>query len=293
MSSRNLLNLVLFGIVLVLIVIVVVEPGKTPETTLTTLTTLKQDDISHILIQRDTGIDIELQKTGGKWQMLKPFLLPANDFRMQSLLRLLETESYSQNDLSKLDISKFSLDKPRAKITFNHQYTILFGGNEPLQQRRYVQADNTLHLILDTFYYQLAAHETTYLDHSLLGGKQNINRLELPALTVEFKEGKWHAMPKQENISADAVTDLINQWRNTQAIKMQPVNEVISKDIAKIFFKDQEQPIVFHIQKNKGETALIRKDIGLAYILSEDVLKKLLNLAISDNDKTNDADKTP
>jgi len=289
MSSRNLLNLVLLGTVLALIVIIVIEPGKTPEPTNPRLTTLKQDEINHIFIQRNTGKDIELEKINASWQMRKPYQLPANDFRMQSLLRLVEAESHSQNDLSKLDSKKFGLDKPRARITFNKQQTILFGNNEPLQQRRYVQTDNILHLIIDTFYYQLAARETTFIDHGLLAGKQDIVKLELPELLIEFKDGKWQTTPKNENISADAVTDLINQWRNTQAIEMREAKKHTSKKTAKVYFKDQEQPMIFSILDSKDETTLIRNDVGLEYVITIDNLKKLLSLTAASKDKAEDS----
>jgi len=138
MSSRNILNLVLLSIVLALVAIVVFEPGQTPKATNPALTNLKQENIHHILIQRDTGKDVELKKINGVWQMLKPYPLLANDFRVQSLLRLAETNSYSRHDLATLDIKKFGLDTSHAKITFNQQAPIIFGGNDALQQRYFL-----------------------------------------------------------------------------------------------------------------------------------------------------------
>lgn len=279
MSSRNILNLVLLAAVLLLVAIVVFEPGKTPEPANPKLTRLSANDINHMLIQRDNGKDIELQKINDRWLMLKPYSLPANEFRMQSLLRTVEAESISQNDLTNLKPETFSLDKPRATITFNQQHKIIFGGNDPLQQHRYVAIENTLHLVSDTFYYPVIAQETTFIDHQLLAGQQDIVKLELPGLVIEFKQDKWQTDPMQDDISADAITDLLNQWRTTQAIEMRATDKSRSSNTAKIYFKDQIQPLVFHIQQNKDDTMLIRNDIGIGYILTKDNYTKLVSLS--------------
>ncbi|MGD8526863.1 MAG: DUF4340 domain-containing protein [Thioalkalispiraceae bacterium] len=285
MSSRNLLNLVLLITVLVLASIVVLEPGSSPQPANPRLTSLAQDSIEHVLIQRDNGQDIELQKTDGQWRMLKPYPLPANDFRMRSLLRLVEAESLSQHDLGNLERHKFGLDKPKAQVTFNHQSRILFGGNEPLQQHRYVQTGNTLHVINDTFYYQVAARETTFIDHALLPGQSPLSKLELPELVIELKDGKWQTTPENKNYSADAVTDLLNQWRTSQAIELKPVNKINTERTAKIYFKDQPQPRIFYIQQNEDESLLVRKDMMLGYVISRDKLENLLHLSAANDDK--------
>lgn len=278
-SSRNLLNLVLLVAVLALVAIMALEPGKTPEPASAKLTHLTADEINHILIQRADGTDIELEKINGVWQMIKPYALPANEFRMTSLLRLAEAESISQNDLSKLKLETFSLDKPRATIIFNKQHEIIFGGNEPLQQHRYTAINNILHLVSDTFYYPTVAKETTFIDHQLLAGQQNISKLELPGLNIEFKQAKWQVLPPQDDISADAITDLINQWRNSQALELRAIKNNNTKQSARVYFKDQDKPMTFAIQQNKDETLLIRNDIGIGYVLTNDNYAKLVSLS--------------
>lgn len=278
MKSRNLLNLALLGIVALLVVLVVYEPGLQPEPVNPSLTQLQQDGINHIYIQRDTDADVELKKIDGIWQMIKPYPVQAHDFRVQTILRLSEAESLSRNKLSTLNKATFGLDKPKATVTFNKQYKVLFGTNEPLHQHRYVQINNTLHTITDTFYYQVASKVSTFIDHSLLPGNSTITKLEMPELVVELKQGKWQATPQPEDFSADSVNELINNWRNTQAIEIASAGQVKAEQVINIYIKDQAQPVSFSVIKNDAGIALVRTDIGLAYNITQDGFNKLTRL---------------
>ena len=281
MSSRNILNLVLLVVVIALIAIVIYEPGITPDPANPRLTSLKQVDINHIYIKRDTDEDVELEKINGTWQMLKPYPVLAHNFRVDTIIRLCEAESHSQHDLTNLDKKKFGLDKPKAIVTFNKQQQILFGENEPLRQQRYVQIDNTLHTITDSFYYQVASRVSTFIDHGLLAKDSAITKLELPGFTAELKDGKWQVSPQPENFSADAVTELINHWRNTQAIEIDKADKTLPGQVIMIHTKDKPT-VSFTIVKNDTGIALVRNDIGLAYNISEDNFKKLTSLSLPD-----------
>ena len=278
MSSRNLLNFVLLLVIAGLIVIVVYEPGIEPEKENPKLTSLKQDEINHIFIQRETGDDVELEKINGSWQLLKPYQLPAHDFRVQTILRLSEAESLSQNNLAKLDKATFGLEKPKATVTFNKSQQVFFGNNEPLQQHRYVQFGNYLHTITDTFFYQVSSSVSTFMDHQLLAGNINITKLQLPGLVAELKDGKWQVTPEPEHFTADSITELLNNWRNTQAIEIAKAEKTNGLQTANIYIKDRNDPLSFSIVKNNDGIALVRNDLGLAYSISEDNYTKLFKL---------------
>ena len=278
MTSRNLLNIGLLTIVAVLIVLVVYEPGLESPPTNPALTRLKQDDINHIHIQRDTDEDVELQKVNGTWYMLKPYPVLAHDFRVQTILRLSEAESHSQNELSKLNRTTFGLDKPKATVIFNKTHKVLFGNNQPLQQLRYIQVDSTLHTITDNFYYQVASKVSTFIDHGLLDKNSNITKIELPELVVELKNDKWHATPQPEDFSADSITGLINNWRNMQAIEITKSKPTKNKPVINIHLKDNQQPVSFYIIENEAGATLVRKDLGIAYNISPDSYKRLTSL---------------
>lgn len=282
MSKRNLLNLALLIFILVLVTVVVYEPGKEKAITPPTLTQLKIDDIQHIKINRRLADaneqDIVFEKTAEGWIMLKPYQLAANTFRIDSILKLLSAVSLSQNNLENLDQNKFGLSIPQATITFN-KAKIIFGHNKSLNHHRYVKIDSTLHMIADTFYYQLMAKTESFISHKLLPEKSKITKLRLPHIKFEQVDGKWNITPKADDFSADSVNQLISEWQLSQAYDINKV-KIEAKTKADITIHLSNNKIIrFKIEKNKDSFNLINIDSGVRYILSADRRDKLLKLS--------------
>lgn len=283
MSKRNLLNLGLLIFILVLIALVIYEPGKDVAITPPTLTSLKTNDITHIKITRHHSKkneqNIELEKISDGWMMYKPHHVAANTFRIESILKLLSTVSFSQNSLSGLNPSTFGLDNPTITITFNNKTSIVFGHNKSLKNHRYVQIGSTLHLVADTFLYQLIAKSESYISHKLLTDKSNITKLSLPSIFLKKTEGKWKLTPQDENISADSINQLISEWDLSQAYDINKIKPTPTY-IPDITIKLKNNKIVrFKIEKNKNSFNLINIDSGIRYILSSDRKDKLLKLS--------------
>jgi hypothetical protein len=287
MASRLWLNLALLLLFTILVAIVIYEPGKEPVPAPTRLTQLTPATITHIHIKRVTGKDIELVKeANGQWWMHNPYHLPANEFRVQSLLRLTEAESLSSHDLKQLQSTTYGLDQPRAIVTFDRSTQISFGDTEPLQQRRYVQIGDQLHTIMDTFYYQAAANPTIYLNHALLPPTASIIKLVLPDLQLALKEGQWQRTPSHPDYSADASVELINNWRHAQALELRAIDEKYTRADIEIHLADQTEPIRFKLLQTEDETSLIRLGMGLQYVIANNAYEKLLALPESDPETT-------
>lgn len=281
MSKRNLLNLILLTFIIVLVAIVIFEPGKKVAITPPTLTKLKTNEIHSIKISRPNAgsveRDIEFKKIKKAWQLVKPYPISANTFRIDSILKLLSAVSLSQNNVENLELSKFGLTTPRATITFNNT-KIEFGHNKSLKNHRYVKVGSTLHMIADTFYYQITAQSKSYINHNLLPENNKIIKLHLPDIKLEQIDGKWNVSPKADNFSADSLTQLINEWQLSQAYDVNKVKpQPKSKADIKIFLKDNKI-IHFTLNSTKDKFNLINIDSGISYTLSKDRQNKLLNL---------------
>ena len=283
MASRLWLNLALLLLLGILVLVVVYEPGKEVEPPPTRLTQLTTDMVTHVYLKRETGQDIELVKEpDGTWWMHNPYYLPANDFRVQSLLRLTQTESLSSHPLKELQTSTYGLDKPRAIVTFDRTEQIKFGDTEPLQQRRYVQAGDQLHTIVDTFYYQAASSPTSYLAYSLLPPGADIVKLVLPDLQLIIEGGKWQRTPQHTELSADASIELIDHWQHSQALKLRPTEVKDGKADIEVYIKNQADPIRFKLLQTENEISLIRLGMGLQYHIADDVYQRLITLPVAE-----------
>ena len=281
MRSRVLLNLGLLVLVGVLTAIVVLEPGKEPEPKPQPLTTRTPDTITKLKLVRGPDDVIELEKRDGSWWLIKPWSLPARDFRVQGILRLLEADSQSRHSLAALDPARFGLEKPRASVTFDGELTIDFGGTEPLAQRRYVRIGEDLHTIIDTFYYQIAATPESFVDPALLPPEAKPVRLVLPDLALELKDGKWQRTPEHPELSADASIELVDAWRQTQALEVRPKSklpETRPAGQAEVWLEGQDQPLRFTLLEDKDNTYLQREDVNLAWQVTKDTADKLLKL---------------
>ena len=287
MASRLWLNLALLLLIAILGIIVFYEPGKQPAPVPVRLTQLTPASITHIHIKRISGKDIELVKeANGQWWMHNPYYLPANEFRVQSLLRLAETESLSNHAIDQLQPATYGLDQPRAIVTFDRSTQISFGNTEPLQQRRYVQIGDQLHTIVDTFYYQAAANPTIYLNHALLPPDANIRKVVLPELQLAFKDGQWQRIPLHPEYSADATIELINNWRHAQALELRTNNVKDARADIEIVLAEQAEPIRFKLLQTEDETSLIRLGMGLQYVIANDTYDSLLALPEADPEPT-------
>jgi hypothetical protein len=290
-SNRNILNLALLAIIVILVVFIVYEPGKDKTITPTKLTALQANDIQHVKISRQTTSPLEKTlefiKMSDGWMMLKPYQLKANSFRIDEILKLLSAVSFSQNDLKKLNKSTFGLDKPQVVITFNNNISIKFGHNKSLKNHRYLEIGSTLHMIADTFQYQLVAKAESYIDHKLLPEQANIKKLVLPDFTLEKNDGRWSISPKSKTFSADSANQLMSEWTLSQAYDLNKLNALSEseKKANVILYLTNNQTIKFHIENSKDNFVLINIDTGIRYILSKDRRNKLLTLTdIESND---------
>lgn len=282
MSTRNLLNLFLFAFILALIALVIYEPGKEQAITPPTLTKLDAKDIQYISIKRahtkESGQELKFKKTTTGWMMIKPYQHSANTFRIESILKLLSAVSLSQNNLENLNLQPFGLIKPQASITFNNT-EIFFGNNKSLKNHRYVKTDNTLHMIADTFLYQLTAKAESYIDHKVLPDNRKITKLILPSLKLELLDTKWKVTPKADNFSADSVNQLINEWQLAQAYDINKVNAQPKTQADVSIQLDNGKNIHLKIKNTKDDFSLLNIDTGIRYIMASDRSNKLLNLS--------------
>lgn len=283
MNSRTLLNLAMLAVVAVLVIIVVTEPGKKHDITPPLLTSLTAANITTINISRRGKPDIELVKNALHWKITKPYQLPANSYRIESILGLLSTVSFYQHDLSDLNEKDFGVDNPELTVSFNHDITISFGHNKHISHHRYVKIGHTLHLIQDTFYYQLAARAESFIDHSLLPAESRITQLQLPGFTLLQQDGKWQLHPPRSGVTTDSMLQLISEWQNSQAYEMKKITQLAQTNQHIIIDLADGTQVTFGIVASKEDFILQRDDVQLQYILPNDRKDKLLTFTASDN----------
>ncbi|MFP4609905.1 MAG: DUF4340 domain-containing protein [Thiohalophilus sp.] len=278
MRSRLLLNLALLLVVIILALVVFYTPRESDQAQPKRLTDLAPEEVTRIELQREAEQPVTLYKKQDVWYMQTPYAAAANDYRVQALLRLLQAEYAGAHDLTELDPAHYGLDQPRATVTYNETLRIAFGDTEPLSQQRYIRMADRLYLVPDTHYYHTASPATGYLSHALLPpGK--ITALQLPQLQLALQEGQWQLQPPREDRSADAMTELVANWRTAQAVRLEPVEmDVLPAADIQVELADRKTPVRFSLQEKDGQPTLLRHDLRLRYIINEDIRQQLLQL---------------
>jgi hypothetical protein len=245
------------------------------------LTDLEPASINTIKIIRSTADEILFQKEGGKWWMHEPYHLPANEFRINTLLRLSGAHSYTRFRKNEVELERFLLDEPVVSVEFDNT-RIDFGDTSPLGEQRYVLVNDAVHLINDSLYQQLQTPATFFLSTKLLPENAGIKAINLPGYRLSQHDGIWEAVP-QLDYSADNITTLIHAWRSADAISIRAYEDGENSGTIRIELEDGNI-IEFIIVTPPPQLVLARSDIGLQYHISGNDAEQLFLQPITNHE---------
>ena len=214
---------------------------------------------------RNTSDEILFQKDIGKWWMQEPYHMPANEFRINTMLNLPGAHSYTQFSKNEVELERFLLNEPAVSIEFNDT-RIDFGDTSPIGEQRYVLVNDTVHLINDSLYQQLQTPATFFLSTKLLPDDKEINNIHFPDYTIGRQDNKWSVEPSHD-ISADDTVKIVHAWRNASAISIRDIEAGENHGAIRIEL-DDGSAIEFNIINPLPQLILARPDIGLQYHIS-------------------------
>lgn len=272
---RLWLNLVLLGVVLALLWLAIYQPGKEPPPEPQHITTLDAAAITRIAIVRSDQETLRLAKENNRWWLKEPFPIQANEDKVRSLLRFVETRSQHSLNAKTHDLKRFGLSEPRARLELN-EAVFSFGDTHPLSGERYVLHQERIYLTVDTTYHHLIAEAAVYASPRLVEGGKPLIAITLPNFNLHREEAKWLIDPPDPAISADAIVRLVDEWKRSQAITVQR-KQAVTTALGKVILQFQEAPpLSYEIIRTDPELVLVRPDLGIEYHLSADAAKRLL-----------------
>lgn len=271
MQSRLLVNLGLLLLVAALGYLVFTSNDKDSDAA-RVLTNIKAESINTITIRHNNRVT-NIEKTNGHWQITSPVNIAANDFRIGTILKLLSTASYADYAADSLEPGKYKLEPADTSITFN-KLQIDFGMINPINNYRYVKVNNRIHLIDDHHYPLLSSQPGTLVARTLLPADSKINKLVLPEQTLALNSKEIWRSTKE--ISADAVVETLNNWRNTEAFGVHDYFERKSLGAIKVYIDNVYEPIQFFITDVDPWLIIARPDIKLEYHFNLELYDSLL-----------------
>lgn len=279
MKSRMVLNLILALLVVVLGLLALYEPGKAPPEAPPQLTTLPRSEAQTLRVVQANGTTVELRRIEDDWRLQAPIEAPANAFRVNGMLDLLQARTFNRFAADADALARYGLAEPRARLTINDQLTIAFGETAPLDQRRYVQVDGDIALIADTHFYKLLGDVGAFASPRLLPEGAQVIRLELPDLSVSRDDqGRWQVQPPAPGASADSPAMLTDAWERARAMEVTRLTGEAAGTPLRVELAGVAEPLVFFKDERDGDVVLLRPDLQLVYQLAPATAAELLTL---------------
>jgi hypothetical protein len=283
MRNRWLVNLVLLIIASLLSLLVIFTPGlEKPAPEPQPLTEYNAKQVKRIRIEVANKETIELSKDAqGTWQITAPLTLEANEFRINSILELLATKHYKQLEASTVKLGELQLAPPKMKVSFDN-LTLALGTTSPVDEtQRYVQINQVVYLVTDTFYEFLAGEAVKFANLSILGKAPKITELQTPNYHLISENGTWKLSEnKEENVDtgADTLNAVVDNWQHAQAISVNAYQE--SAQQGEVLVKLGERTLPFQIISIAPEFILALPEKKVQYQLANHQVEKLLHLPI-------------
>jgi hypothetical protein len=221
--------------------------------------------------------DAANEKKNGHWFITAPFQTPANEHRVELLLKIPAATSAARYPAVAGDLARYGLAPPNAVLRLGDM-TLEFGDSDPIQQRRYVKVGDTLHLAEDNFHHYLSAPATDYVEKKLLAENPDIVKIEIPGLVLTREEGgKWRSEPAQP--SPNPLYEMVDAWKYASAydVKRHENKDALPAETIRITLA-QGEAVEFGIVRREPELILLRAGWGLEFHLTEETSRSLLTL---------------
>lgn len=284
MSSRSLVNVGLLLAAVILGLVVWRKPGKAPPKAPVTVTSLKPADITRIALKRTDSPDITLEKRDTHWVIVGHPDLPASQFSVAELLRLADQKVSRSYPLAQMHPAQLKLDKPRATVRFNKGPLIRFGTTDAIDGDRYLQVGDHVYLIPDDYQAFVEGHASTFISHRLLPANASVVGIRTPHFDLHRnKKGHWTLTPNNPKVSADDIQTFVAGWGAASAITVEKYTQVAKRQAGNdrtitVRLQGRKAPIKFLIIRRKPELILLREDLGYAYHMGSDGIRRLLQL---------------
>ncbi len=279
MNKKLLLNLFLFMTVLLLAAVIFYS--EEDNNTLPRISDLNKNidinAINSITIQHNNNNTVINRNSDGHWQITQPINIAANDFRINSILKLLNAPVHKHYPFELIGSKKFGYTG--TSIKFNDQ-TISFGITNPATKFRYVRLNDTVYTIEDVYSPLVTSHFSTLVSLNLLPADSRIKKLELINFTIDKdKKGRWQS---SIDSSADQVSEILDAWLHTQAFGLHANmqgNEIDRNETGEItIYLEDNTTIKYVVTDTDPWLILARPEIGLEYHLDAEVYDRLLSL---------------
>lgn len=281
MNRRTLVNLGLVAVVAALALVAWLEPGIEEAPPAPPLSDLDRDAVMQIAIHypESERPAVVLERAGPHWRLTAPFELPANDFKVATLLDLLDARSQGELAAAEVEPARFGLAPPRAVVQYG-DLEVAFGDTDPINGYRYLRLGEAIHLVSDRFFHHLNTAATGFVSYALLGPAADPVAIDLGHLRFHRTEDGWQATPATVDLATDAGSRLAQAWRSAQGVSVRRHDDPAhgGREIT-VTLSAGKDSVTFRVMEEDGDTLFVRPAGGVAYVVPEHLATTLLEPA--------------
>lgn len=273
MTRPALLNAALAIAVAALGAWVYFKPAKDAPADIAPLSALKSEEAVSVRIERPGAAPVLLEKLSGAWRMTAPFAARSDEQRTLRLLEILgarPVQAFAADDLA-----RFELDRPQARLTIGQQVFSL-GMVNSVTREQYLLTNGSVYAVDPRYAAALPANAAEMASHRLFGPGETPVRVELPAFTVEQRDGKWVQLPQARDYSQDDFVRWADEWRNATALLVGPAVKGKVLETIRIQLK-QGGALSLGVLAREPQLVLLRPDENLQYHFSPEIAQRLLS----------------
>lgn len=240
------------------------------------LSTLKRAEAVSIRVERPGAPPVLLQKAGATWRITTPFQARGNEARVEQLLGLLDARS--AHKLPAVELARFELDKPRARLTIAASaagQSFDFGMVNEITREQYVHTSGAVYPLSPRYGAALPAGPADLISTRLFGPDEAPVRIAMQSFTVELRDGRWRQVPEAPDLGQEDLSRWIEEWRNVAAVRVEPHAGGKTAGKIAIVLKDRGE-LGLGILSREPDLVLFRADERLAYYIRGDVAMRLL-----------------
>ncbi len=278
MKSRLILNLVLLLALISIGLYAYLRPAEDAEQGIV-VSQLKREDVSRIRLQRDTTLDVHLEKRHGTWYITKPYQTHAEPLQIDRLLDL--TMATASADFPARNLARYGLDPAPITVTLNDQ-SFAFGDINEITNEQYLASNGRVYLVRTYHGYSLPTNMAE------LFGRKLLTDDETP---VAYDFGEWQAVRNDKGAwsiqgkspaghdvapSPDELNVWVAEWQLASALSVSPYEAKARGENVVIRFSNGESA-TFHVLAREPDVVLVRIPGNMRYQLGADAGARLLD----------------
>ena len=217
--------------------------------------------------------EIKIHKEKNQWFISSPVKTRASTDRVSAILGLLRSKSFARVDTAKSILELYQLQPANITLILD-QYKFEFGATDPLDNRRYLLFNNTVHLINDSLYPQLLQSPTFFVSSRLLPEGGVIETIRFKDQAVSQASQHQALSTSGEVIDKKALEQLAQAWQGIQARQVRNYRPVEHTRQVIVGLRSG-RTLQFEVVSLSQYLVLARSDLKLEYYLDANSAKIL------------------